>query len=77
MQKFLRIIGLPISSTWAQAVSFYPNKWDRLLAANCSQLDSYLAVTSNEGDVKWLKSGTIIISYMDYDWRLSCIACRT
>lgn len=77
MQKFLRIIGLLISSTWAQAVSFNPDKWGRLLAANCSQLETYLAVTSNEGDVKWLKFGTIIISYMDYGWRLNCIACRT
>ncbi|MDP1679010.1 MAG: hypothetical protein Q8L02_02595 [Candidatus Nitrotoga sp.] len=77
MQKFLRIIRLPISSTWAQAVSFYPNNWDRLLVANCSQLETCLAVTSNEGNVKWLKSGAIIISYLDYDRRLNCIACRT
>lgn len=76
MQKFLRIIGLLISSTWAQAVSFNPDKWDRLLVANCVQLETYLAVTSNEGDVKWLKSGAIIISYLDYDRRLNCIECR-
>ncbi len=34
MQKFLRDFGLRITSDWAQAVSFNPDKWSRLLAAN-------------------------------------------